>query len=1026
FSFDDSTFSVLGAAASQNVTTVDGVTTRSGGLPPDALGSVRVVTSSADPARGGFAGANVSQRLRGGTDVFVSTLRFSGSNRGMVWNDPAWTRPTTRPLDHSGTANGPIVRQKLHYNVSWSAEDNTSDWYSLLEPRGRLLAQEGISLDSVAAVTSALRGLGVPLSLSSGPTDANSRQFRISEVFDFTPSATTSLRLSHRGNWRRNVGNGASVTSFPTRVNRLEVTENSLGLSGTAMVRGLLNELTAGVSYYTDRSEPFTRLPGGSVRIGSDFSDGRTGLESLSFGGGNGEYYEQTWRGEARHEVSWMPQDGRHRLKLGGELTLHRSNHFYYPGSPLLGSYRYLTLADLVANRPAEYERVLATTPRRTTATTSSFWLGEEWRASDAWQWQGGVRFDFANPRTTPGYNPAVEQRFGVRTDRVPDDVGVSPRIGFSWSSAARRGRNTRGGAATLGGLSASEIASMSRDLVTSLVSMQRASTLPGIGVAGTLGAYRGFVEPETIAELVEATGLPGTRVTLSCVGDAVPIPDWQGMVEGPTTCADGTTGTPFSIAQPQVRVFDPGFRPPVSWRGSVGINGIRVPGQWIVSLQGGFGYNTYNRSTIDLNLNRTPLFHLAGEANRPVYAPLNAIVPATGSISPAASRIFPEFAAVSSIISDLRSYQGQLQVSIAPPQPLFNRHVAIGLSYSVNLGRSEVRGSSRVGTTGDPFVKQWVPNSQPMHTFRFTSSGRYRGINFGLSTTLYSGVPLTPLVSGDINGDGSSGNDRAFIPDPTATPDTALAREMTEFLSHARPAARRCLTSQLGRMAGANSCRTSWQARIDVSASITPPSSWDYSDRLRLTFNLSNANGVLVRALGLEDTPFGQTALSTTPNSTLLYVTGFDPATGRFRYRVNQLFGQPSNFGSARRRFAPAQLRLGLQYTFGGPVLNPIARGLGLREPPGRAALTPDERRAAVARLKRDPMVPYVTLRDSLDLSAAQLAQLDSLSREYHVRADTALMPLRDWVLSKGRRVFDKDLARPLGAAQSALGRLS
>jgi hypothetical protein len=140
----------------------------------------------------------------------------------------------------------------------------------------------------------------------------------------------------------------------------------------------------------------------------------------------------------------------------------------------------------------------------------------------------------------------------------------------------------------------------------------------------------------------------------------------------------------------------------------------------------------------------------------------------------------------------------------------------------------------------------------------------------------------------------------------------------------------------------------------------------------------------------------------------------------------VNQLFGQPSNFGSARRRFAPAQLQLGLQYTFGGPVLNPIARGLGLREPPDAPPLTPEERRAAVARLKRDPVGPYVAWRDSLDFSAAQLLQLDSLSREFHVQADAALEPLLRWVLSKGRRVFDKDLARPLGAAQSALSRLN
>lgn len=226
--------------------------------------------------------------------------------------------------------------------------------------------------------------------------------------------------------------------------------------------------------------------------------------------------------------------------------------------------------------------------------------------------------------------------------------------------------------------------------------------------------------------------------------------------------------------------------------------------------------------------------------------------------------------------------------------------------------------------------------------------------------------------------------------------------------------------------MAGANSCRTPWQMRFDINASLTPPSGWSYSDRLRLTFNLSNANGALVRALGLENTPLGQSPLSTNPNPTLLYVTGFDPATSQFKYRVNQLFGQPSNFGSARRKFAPAQLQLGLEYVFGGPVLNPISRGLGLREPANERPLTDEQRRQAVAKLKRDPAQTVVALRDSLSLTPEQRAQLDALSKEYNARADTALTPLLNWVLKQGRRIFDRDLGQRLSAAQSALARLN
>ena len=136
--------------------------------------------------------------------------------------------------------------------------------------------------------------------------------------------------------------------------------------------------------------------------------------------------------------------------------------------------------------------------------------------------------------------------------------------------------------------------------------------------------------------------------------------------------------------------------------------------------------------------------------------------------------------------------------------------------------------------------------------------------------------------------------------------------------------------------------------------------------------------------------------------------------------------FKLTTNYGSARRRFAPMQVQLGLEYRFGGPPLNPIARGLGLREPVDKPPLTDDQRRAAVANLKRDPALPYVQLRDSLSLSPAQLSPLDEMSKEYRARADTALAPLTKWVVRKGTRIFDQDLGQHLSAAQSALARVN
>jgi hypothetical protein len=1013
-------------AQALSTTTIDGANFRGRDLPPDALASARGITSTADPAKGGFAGGNVSTTMRGGTDILAATVRGSMTDPStMAWSDPAWTRPLTAAYDNSGTVNGPIVKGKLRFNTSWQMRYRSSDLFSLLQPRGDVLSQQGVGLDTVAAVRNALTSLGIPLTTGAIPSRNVSKFFAMSDVFDWTPTATTSIRLTHNGNWNGVMNDGSNVTAYPTRASDGGFHAQFISLRASGYVKGLLNELTTSYNSYNDYANPFLDLPSASVRVGTSYPDGRTAFTNLQFGGGSGMNYEKSIGTEVIDEISWLPKDGSHKVKIGGRYAADRSDFYSFDNGTLLGRYSYLTIADLVANKPASYDRLLNTRARRTTAANSAVWVGDEWAVSRSWQLQGGLRFDFANPGTRPEYNRLADSVFGIHTDRIPNDVGMSPRLGFSWASKARLGRGTAGGAASLGGMSAAQVQMMSPELVRSLLDMERsgASTLPGIGVNGTIGVFRGATSTNTIADYVEASGV-GTRSILSCAGAAVPLPDWRHMSNGPTQCADGSTAT-NGISSPLVRVFDPGFHSQASWRANVSVDGIRIPNKWIVKLTASGNYNFNGQSGIDINLNPTPKFLLASEGNRPVYVDATSIFPSTGTISSAASRVSPLFTTVTRAVSDLRQYNWQLGASLAPPRPLFGERVQVQLNYSLTRGEQESRGNSRIGITGDPFTKEWVRTNQPLHSFRANINGRIWWLNAGISTSLVSGIPFTPRVTGDVNGDGDANNDRAFIPNPATTADTSLARQMNQLIASAPAAARRCLTSQLGRMAGASNCSMPWQFRMDVNASLSPPSSWGYSDRLRITFATQNASGGLVRLLGLQNTPFGQNSLSTIPNQTLLYVTGYDPATNSFKYRVNQLFGQANNYGSLRQRFAPIQMQLGLEYKFGGPPINPVARALGFREPVGKEPLSDAQRRAAVAKLKKDPVAPLLKVKDSLSLSQDQVASLSTLSQEYSAKADAALKPLTDWITRKGTRIFDQDLSPRLAEVRADLAKV-
>jgi hypothetical protein len=101
-------------------------------------------------------------------------------------------------------------------------------------------------------------------------------------------------------------------------------------------------------------------------------------------------------------------------------------------------------------------------------------------------------------------------------------------------------------------------------------------------------------------------------------------------------------------------------------------------------------------------------------------------------------------------------------------------------------------------------------------------SDGRRVVIALGLVANLTSGTSFTPLVGGDVNGDGLA-NDRAFFFDPRSAADPVVAQGMDRVLAAAPSGVRRCLRAQAGRVADHNSCRTRWSHSLDLNARLQP-----------------------------------------------------------------------------------------------------------------------------------------------------------------------------------------------------------
>ncbi|MBV9109610.1 MAG: Spy/CpxP family protein refolding chaperone [Gemmatimonadetes bacterium] len=442
--------------------------------------------------------------------------------------------------------------------------------------------------------------------------------------------------------------------------------------------------------------------------------------------------------------------------------------------------------------------------------------------------------------------------------------------------------------------------------------------------------------------------------------------------------------------------MFEQGFQAPRSWRGSLGFQ-AQVATRLTASIDATVSRGVAQYGVRDLNLRDAPVFTLANEGNRPVFVPASAIVPATGQASLYASRKDPAFARVFELNSDLASQTEQLSLSV---NGLLPRLISAQASYTLTHSRDQTSfgfGGPSLGfqftpTRGNPNVNEWAPSDQDRrHSFTLVLGKTFgRSLETSLVGRASSGQPYTPIVGGDINGDGAR-NDAAFVFSPSSAPDTASAAALGRIYGGSNRISA-CLKAQEGEIATRNSCRGPWTESLDFRAAFTPQGA-RFQRRVTVSldaFNLPAGLDLLFHG-GNDLRGWGQGGR---PDAVLLYPTGFDPATHSYRYRVNEAFGQTRVFRSAAGSPFGVQLtaRVALGRVQGGAGLLGIALGGGTGGPGGdrgdrggggfdrggdRGQGGAPDPSAFVDRLIPQPIDAIILLQDTLKLTDAQVAQL-------------------------------------------------
>ena len=690
-----STFSVLGLSADQNNITLNGLNFGSTDIPRDATSQVRVATSTFDPSRGGFSGAQISLRTPSGNNYLQQTMHTTVDAPTLQYATPTsqLLGQEFTNLQLSGNVSGPIELDKAFYAFSYQLGQRTSPLASLLNTNPQALYLSGISVANADALRQGVLGDGLPLTTNAISTTKLTRNGNFLSSFDFSPTGTHPFNVTGYGSYRENGGTSLSTSALPVHGGE---TRN---YSGTVQARhssyfgsGFLDETNASAQNQRSFGDGYVTMPSGTVRATSTFDSTQVtcaasgcvpATTNLTFGG-NTRYpsYSNTFASELQNTISWISLDNQHRFKFMVDGQYH--DYAQDNTTNRYGTYTYNSIAALDSNTPASFTRRLNVNRRIGDDFAGSASLGDAWRATSRLQITYGARLDASHFNGAPTFNPALDSLLNARNDNVPRGIYVSPRLGFSWRY---------GTGAQVAGFQGANRGSFGQ-------------------LSGGIGQFQNLASSNLIAAAVDQTGLANAAQQLQCVGSAVPIPDWSDFANNvndiPTACAPGSPST-LATTVPNVTLFDKDYQPQRSWRANLSWNTPILKNTFRFGLTGTYSLNLNQQDAIDLNFNHglladTGYFRL--DDGRPVYVQPSAIVPQTGSIISNQSHITQAFSQVTDYKSDLTSHSTQFQVSLAPVA--FNSSFTWNLTYAWQKITDLQRGFNSP-TSGDPFAEDWL-----------------------------------------------------------------------------------------------------------------------------------------------------------------------------------------------------------------------------------------------------------------------------------------------------------------------------
>ncbi len=937
--------SVLGAGPMSNLVSMNGLELPVSTMPRSARLEARVAAAPYDATRGGFSGAMIDVRLAPGDRNYQQRSAFLTADPAMLGTGPAdraSLTPSTSSYRAGVGADGELVRRTLLYNVALDVTRTVTAGPTVFGASSAALQRVGMEPSEVGRLSQLARGFGLLVGTAGDALLARTGSLALLGRFDHVGDSLRVLTLTTFANASKSDGVGAAATASPTGASG----QNALAWGGqfthsqfVGPRHRFLVQNKVGVSSSSSTQTSARILPSISVRLaGADTANPRSTIVQLG-GSAASPSQDQRWTAEGASELFWNARGRAHRLHAlaGGRIETLRTELF----TNVNGRYAYNSVDAFASRQPASFTRSFGAVVRSGQAWNGALALNDEWSKSRQLTLTYGLRAEASGAMTHGVGDENVARSFGLRTDRVPLQLHVSPRAGFTYVYNTNRDAGLSSVGSPIGRFTRGQF---------------------GV-VRGGIGAFRDLLRPGVFASY----GRAANTQQLTCVGAAVPLPSVDAThdnAELPHECL--AVDAPLVQRAPNIQLLDRAFDVPTAWRASL---------NWMTAIRkltlrvDAVGSMTRSRSSVvDANFAGTERFVLRDEGSRPVYVPSAAIDRQSGAVSALGSRRAVEYGTVTVRRSDLKATAGQLTVTVAPDLTRLRLPMSLSgaASYSLQSAREQARGFD-VATVGDPRTATWGPSPFDARHSVLLQGGVYHR-RVGTVTAFFrtqSGLPFTPLVGGDINGDGLL-NDQAWIPrGPNPTADR-LSAQIAALAAEVPDGVRHCLVGNRGTRTDRNDCRGSWTQTMNLQ--------WVPPLRMRLRDHAVSSAVYFQNPLGgLDQLLHGAQGLrgwgaQHAPDPVLLLPRSFDADRQAFAYDVNPRFGG----AHATRALARTPFRVSVDFS--------IDLAVPYNVQSLRRALEPVRTAGAWQRRSADSIASFYARRRAGNLFRMVLSESDSL----------------------------------------------